>query len=184
MTILLHVCCGPCATGIIQNLQQRGYLVTALFYNPNIQPAAEKSRRLNSLNRYLAKIKIPLVIRDSHEKNFSAAIKNHPNPPERCLACYRLRLSEIARVVAEKNYDYFTTTLLGSPHQDIEAIKKIGGDLAQTYRVKFYAPESGRKKFKGFRPVFAAGRKIAKDEHLYEQAYCGCLFSKEISSHK
>ncbi len=181
MTLLLHVCCGPCATAIIQDLQRRGCAVTAFFYNPNIQPAEEKTRRLDSLRKYLTKIGIPLIIVDSNEKDFIAATRSYPNTPERCRACYRLRLDETARVAASRGFDFFTTTLLSSPHQDIEAIKMIGDELAVKYHLKFYAPDSGRKKFKGFRPLFTAGRKISHAEHLYEQTYCGCLKSRTES---
>ncbi len=204
MTILLHLCCGPCATAIIKDLQQRGFLVTAFFYNPNIQPKSEAEQRFDSLCRYL-KNNLPLLAEDfaptpegapwpdDYDLPFLAAIKNSPHRPQRCLACYRLRLEATARATAANKFDFFTTTLLSSPHQDITAIKRIGEELADKYHVKFYAPDGGpealpkplgnrgakggQKKFKGFRSLFTASRRLARQEHLYEQRYCGCLAS-------
>lgn len=182
MKLLLHLCCGPCATAIIKDLQQRGLAVTAFFYNPNIQPLSERRARFASLEKHLAKIKVPLLSVDQDEQTFLATIKNTPHRPQRCLACYRLRLEAAAKVAAEQRFDYFTTTLLSSPHQDIAAIREIGDELARKYKIRFYAPDSGRKKFKGFRPLFTASRQLAKQEHLYEQKYCGCLYSFAESS--
>jgi predicted adenine nucleotide alpha hydrolase (AANH) superfamily ATPase len=181
MNLLLHLCCGPCATAIISNLQQRGFAVTAFFYNPNIQPVSERQSRLRSLEAYTTKVYLPLQIAESSEQDFLAATKNFPFRPQRCLACYHLRLEVTARAAAERKFDYFTTTLFGSPHQDINAIKKIGEELAARYRVKFYAPSSGRKKFKGYRPLYTQSRQLAKQSHLYEQKYCGCLASRAES---
>lgn len=212
MTILLHICCGPCATAIIQDLRHRGFAVTAFFYNPNIQPKSEAEHRFNSLRQYLKNNRLPLLAEDfaltngrapwpnDYDLPFRRATQKTPHRPTRCLACYRLRLEETARYAAKNQFDYFTTTLLSSPHQDINAIKKIVEGLARKYHVKFYVPDSGsdappkpracrgakggRKKFKGFRPLFTASRKLAKQEHLYEQKYCGCLNSQPISNHK
>ncbi len=190
MKLLLHVCCGPCATAIITDLQRRDFAVTAFFYNPNIQPKSEAKHRFNSLRQYLKNNRLPLLAEDfaltngrapwpnDYDLPFRQAIQKTPRRPARCLACYRLRLAATAQRAAENNCEYFTTTLLSSPHQDINAIKKIGEELAERHQVKFYAPDSAPKKFKGFRPLFTASRKLAKQEHLYEQTYCGCLASR------
>ncbi len=210
MTILLHICCGPCATAIIRDLQQRGFTVTAFFYNPNIQPKSEAEQRLKSLCQYLKNNSVPLLAEDfaptdggaslppDYDKDFVSAIKNTPRRPERCRACYQLRLSATARAAADNNFDYFTTTLLSSPHQDINTIRETGEKQASRYQTKFYTPDSGNdapskprdhrgvkgghKKFKGFRPLFTASRQLAKQEHLYEQKYCGCLLSRAENS--
>lgn len=206
MPLLLHTCCGPCATAVIKDLQQRGLAVTAFFYNPNIQPKSEAEQRFDSFRRYLKNNNLPLLAEDfaptsggapwpsGYDSAFKKATRKIPYRPARCLACYRLRLEATARAAAANHFEFFTTTLLSSPHQNINAIKKIGDELALKYGVKFYAPDSGSdappkpragrgakggpKKFKGFRPLFTASRKLAKQEHLYKQKYCGCLASR------
>ena len=99
--------------------------------------------------------------------------------PQRCLACYRLRLQATARYAAGHNFEAFTTTLLSSPHQDIEAIREIGKQQAVKNKVQFFTPEYGRKRYKGFRPLFTTSRRLAKKAHLYEQTYCGCAASQQ-----
>lgn len=180
--ILLHVCCGPCSTAIIEYLQEKDFKVTGFFYNPNIQPAAEYDRRLESAQKYFADKKIDFIGSQSqpgYDKPWLQATRNKKSRPVRCLACYDLRMRETARYAAAKNFDAFTSTLLSSPHQEIEAIRKYGNDYSQLYNISFFSPDSGRKKYKGFRPLFTSCRQKAKKAELYEQEYCGCELSRQ-----
>ena len=43
-TLLLHACCGPCSSYVLEYLSSR-FEITVLFYNPNIYPASEYERR-------------------------------------------------------------------------------------------------------------------------------------------
>jgi predicted adenine nucleotide alpha hydrolase (AANH) superfamily ATPase len=36
-TLLLHSCCGPCSSAVLERLAQH-FQVTVLYYNPNIEP--------------------------------------------------------------------------------------------------------------------------------------------------
>ena len=44
-TLLLHSCCGPCSSYVLEYLTKY-FDVTILYYNPNIQPEAEYEKRL------------------------------------------------------------------------------------------------------------------------------------------
>lgn len=179
--ILLHICCGPCAAGIISHLQNQNFEVIGFFYNPNIQPLEEYEKRRQAAEKFFKINKIKLVTvteTPTYDKVYELAIKNKPNKPDRCLACYKLRLEKTARQARALDCRYFTSTLLASPHQDILAIKKIGENSGQMNNVVFYSPDYGRKKYKGFRPFFTAGRKLAHQADLYKQEYCGCLHSR------
>jgi len=46
--LLLHACCAPCATHVMDVLSQ-SYTLTVLFYNPNIQPEDEYAKRLGDM---------------------------------------------------------------------------------------------------------------------------------------
>ena len=87
-----------------------------------------------------------------------------------------MRLGKAALYAKENNFDIFTTTLLISPYQDHEQIKKIGLDLAKKYSLDFY--------YQDFRPFFRNSQQKAKEEELYRQKYCGCIFSKEEKQKK
>ena len=92
----------------------------------------------------------------------------------RCVKyCYRVRLEQTAKYAKENGYDTFSTTLLISPYQNHEALKKIGNEMAQKYNLTFL--------YRDFRPGFREGQAEARELGLYMQKYCGCVFSEEQS---
>ena len=64
----------------------------------------------------------------------------------------------------------FSTTLLVSPYQDQEALKKIGSDIAQETGVSFF--------YEDFRQGFKKAHEQARAEGIYCQKYCGCIYSE------
>ena len=91
----------------------------------------------------------------------------------RCVKyCYRVRLEQTARYAKEHGYDTFSTTLLISPYQNHNALKKIGEEMAEKYGLNFL--------YRDFRPGFREGQAEARELGLYMQKYCGCVFSEEI----
>jgi predicted adenine nucleotide alpha hydrolase (AANH) superfamily ATPase len=91
---------------------------------------------------------------------------------ERCFLCYRLRMSEAARLAKENGFEYFATTLSISPHKNAEKLNEIGGQLAKEYGVLFLP--SDFKKRNGFKRSI----ELSKEYSLYRQDYCGCVYSK------
>ena len=87
--------------------------------------------------------------------------------PGRCNNCWELRLKKTAEFAIVNNFAYFTTALLVSPYQDIEAIKRIGEGMS----VKFL--------FRDFRPGFRQAHTRARAMGIYCQKYCGCSYSLE-----
>lgn len=63
--LLLHVCCGPCASASIGFWRGRGLQPTGLFYNPNIHPLLEFRRRLTGA-REVAEITRTALVEDLH----------------------------------------------------------------------------------------------------------------------
>ena len=85
--------------------------------------------------------------------------------------CYKVRLEQTAKYAKENGYDSFSTTLLVSPYQKHEELKKIGEKLAKKYGLQFV--------YRDFRVGFREGQKKARELGLYMQKYCGCIFSEE-----
>ena len=52
--LLLHACCGPCSSYVIEYLSNY-FEITILYYNPNIYPEEEYNRRLGELKTFLPK---------------------------------------------------------------------------------------------------------------------------------
>ena len=52
-SLLLHSCCGPCSSYVLEYLRPY-FRITVFFYNPNIEPAEEYARRLDTQKKLLS----------------------------------------------------------------------------------------------------------------------------------
>ncbi|PIZ55712.1 hypothetical protein COY23_04425 [bacterium (Candidatus Torokbacteria) CG_4_10_14_0_2_um_filter_35_8] len=170
--ILLHICCAPCLTYTLKKLRNNKFKVEGYFYNPNIHGFLEYKKRLIYLLKYSKKVKLPLsVSREDYDnglRKYFEFIGDHKD--DRCPICYWIRLEETAKLAKKKKIKFFSTTLLISPYQDQELLKKIGGSIAKKYKLKFY--------YDDFKKGYRESRRMAKKEGLYMQKYCGCIFSE------
>ncbi len=168
-SILLHSCCGPCATYTVKQLREEGSDVTALWYNPNVQPFTEHRKRLEAIQSLAKEWAFPLIVPDGYEMvDFLRAVVGHEG--NRCRDCYRMRLGKTAQIARENGFDAFTTTLLISPYQDHESIREAGNAAGEENRVHFL--------FRDFTDGFRESHQMAHDLDLYRQKYCGCLYSE------
>ncbi len=154
--VLVHTCCGSCTTYVNQWLSENGFEVRGYFYNPNIRPQAEYERRLLTMEHYATVVDLKVV----YEKNDVQLV------PNACEDCYRVRLSKTAQFARQQGIEFFTTTLLISPYQNHDLIKKVGEQVAQDQGIKFL--------YQDFRLGYAQSRQMSKDMKLYRQKYCGC----------
>lgn len=168
--ILLHICCGPCSIFPIKRLQEESLEITGYFYNPNIHPYKEFTRRLNTLSDYAKKIDLALIIDDRYtlEEFLSNALQLSS---DRCQYCYELRLREAARYAKSHAFDSFTTTLLVSPYQKHELIRQVGEQIGREEGIPFY--------YIDLRPGWQEGVTISREMEMYRQPYCGCIFSEK-----
>ena len=171
--LLLHTCCAPCMVAVADTLiEEKEFDITSYFYNPNIHPKIEYERRKNTLIQYCNKINLNLVIEESYAmKEFIkyVAVNGLNENGTRCEYCYRTRMEKSFEYAKENGYDMVTTTLLISPYQNQELIKKVGDELAIKYGVEFY--------YRDFRPIFREGQNKARELELYRQKFCGCIYS-------
>ena len=168
-SLLLHTCCAPCATYCIEHWQQRGLEVTAFWYNPNIHPFTEHQRRLQALQEFAQRTRIPLILSEGYDviRYFQAVVGHEA---ERCVYCFRLRLSMTALIAKLKSFDAFTTTLLISPYQKHQLLKEVGEEIAQKEGVNFL--------YEDLRSGYGESRRMSQELELYRQQYCGCLYSE------
>ncbi len=173
--LLLHACCGPCSSAVLEKLLAR-FEVTILYYNPNIWPAAEHRRRGDELGRFAAAFApgVRVVEPPFQPQRFYEAVRGLEAEPERggrCAVCYRLRMEEAARYAAEQGFDWFCTTLSISPHKDAARINAIGQELEKQYGVR-HLPNDFKKK-----DGYKRSLELSAQYGLYRQDYCGCEFS-------
>lgn len=174
--LLLHICCAPCATGVIQKLKSDGgFDITGYYYNPNIHPTVENEARKDSVRALSRDEKINVMYEDlvmvDYWKDNLACEKSR-----RCQFCYALRINHIAEKAKEMGFDAFSTTLLISPWQDHETVRRISEAAAEKNRVEFI--------YQDFRPFYRQGKNEAYRRGYYLQKYCGCIFSYQESDHK
>ena len=187
MKILLHICCSNCALYPVKIFKSDGHDLTGFWFNPNIHPDDEYRSRLESIKKLDAQWHIGIHYIDEYtpEDYFkmlnitdtdpihgvSSGISDIPPFPERCAACYMLRLERTARHAKENGFDAFSTTLLISPYQDFGKIAATGKELEKRYNVEFH--------LRDFRPFFRDAMTLSKELGLYRQKYCGCIYSKK-----
>ena len=175
--LLLHVCCAPCSSYVLEYLSNYFY-ITVLYYNPNIDSELEYNKRKEESKRFIKefKTKYPVHFVDLGylSDDFIQEIiglENEPEGGKRCVKCYEIRLMKACQYAKENNFDYFTTTLTISPLKNSQIINNIGHNLEQKYGVKYLY--SDFKKKEGYKRSII----LSNEYKLYRQNYCGCKYS-------
>jgi len=175
--LLLHSCCGPCSTAVLEQLMLY-FEIVLFYYNPNIAPAEEFERRLETQKQLLSQLQPPypitLLAPPYDAQEFWDAVRGVENTPEmgeRCEKCIAQRMREAAIAADREHCDYFTTTLTVSPHKNAPYINACGEEIAKTVQAK-YLP-SDFKKGGGYARSVA----LSAEYELYRQDYCGCPMS-------
>lgn len=177
-TLLLHSCCAPCSSYVLEYLSQY-FQITVFYYNPNIYPESEYTKRILEQQTLIGQMKskhpISFMAGAYDKERFYAMAEGMETLKEggaRCMKCYELRLREAAEVAKKGNFDYFTTTLSISPMKNAVKLNEIGMRLAEEYQVAYLL--SDFKKKNGYKRSI----ELSKEYGLYRQDYCGCEFSK------
>lgn len=174
--LLLHVCCAPCSS-YCQEYLTKYFDITLLFYNPNMDTAAEYDKRAAELQRLVKEAGFPVnvLIMEYEPQKFldmARGLEKVKEGGERCFRCYELRMREAAEYASAHGFDYFTTTLSISPLKNAAKINEIGERLAEEYGVR-HLPSDFKK-----RGGYQRSIELSHQYSLYRQNYCGCIFSK------
>lgn len=183
-TLLLHSCCAPCSSAVLEKLQEV-FEITVFFYNPNISENGEYQKRIEEQKRLIESFNqknpdFPIKIVDGNYEpeefyKIAAGLEKCPEGGERCFRCFALRLEKTAQLAKEENYDFFTTTLTISPLKNAAKLNEIGEEMAAKYETAFLP--SDFKKKEGYKRSI----ELSKEYDLYRQNFCGCAFSKAES---
>ncbi len=169
-SVLLHVCCGPCAITPVQWLLNKGYEVTGFFYNPNIHPLTEYVRRRDGLLKVAGKLDFPVLIQDDAYKPEKWLQGVCGQKKSRCTFCYTMRLHAVAWTAQELGIHFFSTTLFYSKFQNHDELVTLGQSVEQATGTAFF--------YEDFRIGWKEGIKLSKAWGIYRQQYCGCLYSE------
>lgn len=179
MTVLLHACCGPCASACIPRLADAGHRVTLLFANSNIDTREEFERRRSEAARLAAADGVAFAALEyDHDEwlaEVAAGYEKEPEKGARCARCFKYNLAKAAEYAAAHGQEAFATSLTVSPHKASPVVFAAGDAVVRerASSVPVFLHEDFKKK-EGFK----LSVRRAKELGLYRQAYCGCEFSK------
>lgn len=178
MKILLHTCCGPCATESIERLKAEGYEVILFFPNSNIFPREEWEKRSENAKKISERHNLKLIIENyEHESwlQFASGLDNEPEGGRRCEKCFEFNLTKAAEKARELGIGNFTTTLTISRYKNSKKIFNIARNIAEKSGVNFV--DIDFKKQGGYEKSI----RLSQELGLYRQNYCGCEFSLKTS---
>ena len=180
--VLLHTCCAPCSSAIIEAMMSSGITPVIYYCNPNIYPQEEYEIRKNECTRYAQSLGLEIVDADyDHEKWLEAmrGLENEPERGGRCLKCFKLRLLRTAEYAMQRGIKVITTTLASSRWKSLDQINEAG--LWACERIKETIPPDDCVIWwdQNWRKGGLQERRlqIIKEYGFYNQLYCGCEFS-------
>lgn len=194
-TVLLHTCCAPCSSAIVEAMMQNGITPVIYYCNPNIYPLEEYEIRKEECTRYAKALGLEIVDADYDHENWLEAMKGMENEPERggrCLRCFKLRLLRTAQYARKRGIKVITTTLASSRWKSLEQINEAGqwavskaNDIIETVdnlNEETIIPPSDCDVIwwdQNWRKGGLQERRnqILKEYDFYNQLYCGCEFS-------
>ncbi|MBR4978896.1 MAG: epoxyqueuosine reductase QueH [Bacteroidales bacterium] len=181
--VLLHTCCAPCSSAIIEAMMKNGITPVIYYCNPNIYPLEEYLIRKEECTRYAQALGLEIVDADYDHENWLDAVRGHEQEPERggrCLKCFKLRLLRTAQYARDNGLKVMTTTLASSRWKSLDQINEAGrwacSQLSET-------SVSGHDEVVWWEQNWRKGglqerrNQIIKEYGFYNQLYCGCEFS-------
>ena len=179
-TLLMHVCCGPCSCFPLTYLCPN-FDVTIYYNNSNIYPTSEFDKRLDTLKELLGDLKrdygydVKLIVPEYDNDKYNSELSRYSESKEggpRCLFCYEKRMSEAYDYAEKNHFDFFTTVMTISRQKNSQILNQIGEKLEKKHPDCRYFYSDFKKKDGALK-----GREIRLKYGLYNQNYCGCVYS-------
>lgn len=172
MKLVLMSCCAPCSAGAIKQLADgaipdvNDFIV--LFFNPNIFPETEYTKRLNEQIKYCESLGVKYAVGNYNHEDWRCAVRGLETEPERgarCSRCFEFRFEFARRWAKENGYDAVASVFGVSRHKDQSQVDRAAqcslGDIC-------YMPIKWDEKLR---------QEIGRNAAFYRQNYCGCEFS-------
>ena len=173
--VLLHTCCAPCSSAIVECLMEHGITPVIFYCNPNIYPEKEYLIRKDECTRYARSLGLEIVDDDYDHEAWRTAMSGMEDEPERgarCLKCFKLRLMRTAAYAHDRGIRVITSTLASSRWKSLDQIHEAGRLAASAYDDVTYWEQNWRKGGLQQRRC-----ELIKEYGFYNQLYCGCEFS-------
>ena len=173
--VLLHACCAPCSSSVVECMLQNGMQPAVYFCNPNIFPLEEYEIRKEELKRFLSESHVPYFEDKYDHAAWLECVNGLEDEPERgarCQKCFYLRMKRTAAYASRNGFKFFTTTLSSSRWKSHDQIVEAGNMAAALYPGVIFWTQNWRKG--GLQQRRA---ELLREKNFYNQLYCGCEFS-------
>lgn len=178
--VLLHACCAPCASAIVEWLLAHGVRPTIYYFNPNIYPREEYEIRKNESKRHAESLGLTWIDDDYDHETWLKQMRGLEDEPERgsrCQCCFSVRLTAAARKARELGIQWFATTLASSRWKSLEQIARAGAEAERAVPGTSFWAQNWRKD-----GLQERRNQLLKDYGFYNQQYCGCEFSQRLAA--
>jgi predicted adenine nucleotide alpha hydrolase (AANH) superfamily ATPase len=178
--VLLHSCCAPCSGEVMEAMLASGIDYTIFFYNPNIHPLKEYELRKEENVRFAEQFGVPFIDADYDKDNWFDRARGMEWEPERgvrCTMCFDMRFERTALYAHENGFPVITSSLGISRWKNMQQINDCGVRAAAHYPDMLYWEFNWRKGGGSSRMI-----EISKRERIYQQEYCGCIYSLRDSN--
>ena len=173
--VLLHACCAPCSSAIVEWMLQNGVKPSIYYFNPNICPRQEYEIRNEESKRHAESLGLTWIDGDYDHDVWLQAVSGLELEPERgsrCQQCFNLRLTAAAQQAQRMNLPYFATTLASSRWKSLEQINAAGQLAQQRVEGTCFWAQNWRKG-----TLTERRAQLLRQYGFYNQQYCGCEFS-------
>ena len=174
MKILLLSCCAPCSCAVIKKLHDDGTDFAVLFYNPNIYPESEYVKRRDEQKNLCAMWQIPFIEMPYNPKDWLELTKDYKDEPERgkrCSVCFEYRLTRAMEYALEHGYNAVASVLGVSRWKDLNQVNAAAYKASDKTGMPYVEIEGRKQGMQEMR------LKLIKELNLYNQTYCGCIYS-------
>ena len=173
--VLLHACCAPCSSAIVEWMLANGIHPVIHYFNPNIWPLEEYEIRKQESKRHAESLGLRWIDGDYDHDQWRCGVQGMEGEPERgrrCECCFRQRLVATAQEARRLGITWFTTTLASSRWKSLEQIERAGHDAESAVEGTRFWAQNWRKG-----GLYERRNQLLREYGFYNQQYCGCEFS-------
>ena len=140
LRVVLLSCCAPCSAGAIKQLKDGAienvddFIV--LFFNPNIFPESEYTKRMAEQIKYCESIGAKYAVLEYDHDGWRAAVRGFEDVPERgarCSLCFEYRFRRAVRFARENGYNAIASVLGVSRHKDQTQVDRAAIKILAEY---------------------------------------------------
>lgn len=179
--MLVHICCSVDCDYFLYRLKKDypNEEIIGYFYDPNIHPYSEFLLRYKDTQKICKKYGISLICGGYDYEQWlkgTNGLENEPEKGKRCSFCFDFRFNSSAKLAKQLRQKTITTTLLMSPKKEFSQLIASMQKICEKLKLEFVAPDY--RKHGGTNEQM----QMARQDKLYHQNYCGCMFGLNLDS--